>query len=1042
MYNLNSFYDTNGLPFILVKNEKIVEVSKAFADMTEYVTLDLINKNIIDIFKILRVGPDISIENIDNEADYFLFTKSLEVRFVKVNSVKDTDKQIYVFIEDTESRLEDKFNYFFQQCSANITGMSIYRIPDLILLKSNQMYLDFFDIPFNCPENTFGKSIYDFVTGFKGSAAEEIWMDAVETGKSKFIKEFKYDKFTRGITYWDVMMTPIKENGKLKYIITNTQEVTERVIQRNELEEKNKVIEQQKREIEVVLDHMNDGVALIGKDGNYLMVNKKVKEWMLMPEINNISDVIEKVKHCNTDGKELTMDKLPGKRVLRGEKFDQYDILLKSEEKERYISISGTPICDNTGNIVMGVLSSRDTTEKVEQLKFISKQKLQLETIMDNISDLLFVYDSKGNYIYMNKAAEKYFDQDSLKKSGHGLLENEYLDLNKNVISKGDLPYYSVLRTKETDKRVVILKKNYKEFYLQLKTIPLLDNKGNINMIISIASDITEHINHSKVVQQQKEESEAIIENMTDGIVVYDKEGNLLKINAEAKNLFYQVERTSTLHEAFKTSQYLDAEGNQLTYENMPAVRSLKGEKVRNARMILKSSDKDITIDVNAAPVYDIEGNIVMTISTCRDVTKLVEKDETIRKQKKQLDAIISSMSDGLMLVDNNFNVTFLNQSAKDFFYNPKVKVYADDLLKYNKFYYGIDGEEILKEDLPSFRVLNKGSFQNYTLTIGRPDKKIYISVNGSSIYDNGGKVKEAVLCIRDITQQVILDKEIKYHQETALQAECEKNETLEKAMEMKDKPLSLISHEFRTPLNVINAAIQALNFIYGHELSDKVKEYISTIRQNTFRQLRLVNNLLDITRSKAGRIKIHKKNIDIVFLTRSITESVYQYASQKGLRITFATSFENNIIGIDEEKYERILLNLLSNAIKFTPESNEIFVNVFTIKGNICIEVKDYGLGIPEDKLDIIFERFGQVDSTLSRQAEGAGIGLSLVKNLVEALGGSVSVKSKVGEGSTFSVFLPNEKIVEKNIQESNGDLMDNRLVEVTTVEFSDIYL
>jgi signal transduction histidine kinase len=268
------------------------------------------------------------------------------------------------------------------------------------------------------------------------------------------------------------------------------------------------------------------------------------------------------------------------------------------------------------------------------------------------------------------------------------------------------------------------------------------------------------------------------------------------------------------------------------------------------------------------------------------------------------------------------------------------------------------------------------------------------------------------------------------------------KNLELEKALEMKDEFLSLVSHEFRTPLNVISSAIQALSYIYSSELPYKAKQYLSMIRQNTFRQLRLVNNLLDITRANAGHIKVSKKNIDIVFLTKAIVESVHTFSAQKTIDIKFITLLEEKVIAIDEEKYERILLNLLSNAIKFTPEGKSITVTLGSIENQICVEVKDNGIGIPSNKLDIIFERFGQVDSSLSRQAEGTGIGLSLVKKFTEALEGSISVKSETGKGSTFTILLPGETIIEENSKKEVGDLLDNRLVQTTRVEFSDIYL
>lgn len=288
--------------------------------------------------------------------------------------------------------------------------------------------------------------------------------------------------------------------------------------------------------------------------------------------------------------------------------------------------------------------------------------------------------------------------------------------------------------------------------------------------------------------------------------------------------------------------------------------------------------------------------------------------------------------------------------------------------------------------------------------------------------------------------QQAIHEEEIKYHQEAAIRAEREKKEALEKVVEMKDEFLSLISHEFRTPLSVISTAIQAMNSICGNELSDRAKMYLDMIRLNTFRQLRLVNNLLDITLADAGRIKINKKTVDIVFLTKSITETVNNYACQKGINIIFTSPLESRIIGIDDEKYDRILLNLLSNAIKFTPEGKCIEVRLSSKRGSVCVEVKDKGIGITADKAAVIFERFRQVDSSLSRQAEGTGIGLAMAKKFVEALGGSLSLKSRVGRGSTFTILLPDKMIIPEQNEVEMAGLLLNRLIKTTIVEFSDI--
>ncbi len=297
---------------------------------------------------------------------------------------------------------------------------------------------------------------------------------------------------------------------------------------------------------------------------------------------------------------------------------------------------------------------------------------------------------------------------------------------------------------------------------------------------------------------------------------------------------------------------------------------------------------------------------------------------------------------------------------------------------------------------------------------------------------------------IRETAERVWAYVERARMEEFLLKAEHDKNDALQKAIGMKDEFLSLVSHEFKTPLTVINSAVQAMKLICRDELSDKANQYLGRILQNSNRQLKLVNNLLDITRINAGIIKINLKNIDIVLMTRTITESIMIFAEQKGIRLLFSSTLKEKIIAIDEEKYERFLLNLLSNAIKFTPRGKSIYVRVFQrVVGGKCkvyVQVKDQGIGIPQDKQQLIFERFGQVDSSLSRQAEGTGIGLSLVKMFVEIMGGEITVESDVGKGSAFTALFPvtkKETPKEKNLQEIN----DNRLIQATAIEFSDIY-
>ena len=215
----------------------------------------------------------------------------------------------------------------------------------------------------------------------------------------------------------------------------------------------------------------------------------------------------------------------------------------------------------------------------------------------------------------------------------------------------------------------------------------------------------------------------------------------------------------------------------------------------------------------------------------------------------------------------------------------------------------------------------------------------------------------------------------------------------------------------------------------------------MKTIKQNCYRLIRLIGNLIDITKMDAGYFEVNLQNEDIVKVVEDITLSVAEYVGNKNINLIFDTEFEEKIIACDLEKIERIMLNLLSNAVKFTSANGNIFVNVYEKDCKIFVSVKDTGIGIPEHLQDAIFERFIQADKTTSRNREGSGIGLSLVKSLVELHEGSISLISEYNKGAEFIFELPNRTVDIEEKQDTNSNCINNESVERIHIEFSDIY-
>jgi signal transduction histidine kinase len=251
------------------------------------------------------------------------------------------------------------------------------------------------------------------------------------------------------------------------------------------------------------------------------------------------------------------------------------------------------------------------------------------------------------------------------------------------------------------------------------------------------------------------------------------------------------------------------------------------------------------------------------------------------------------------------------------------------------------------------------------------------------------------------------------------------------------------ISHEFKTPINIIFSCVQLLEKkIDNHkELVETYKKYDSTIKQNCYRMLRLINNLVDITKLDSGYMRVDFQNCDIVNLVEEITLSIVPYVDNKNIRVVFDTFIEELQIKCDPDSIERIMLNLLSNAVKFTPNGGNILVCMDADDDWVVIKVVDDGIGINSDVKNVIFERFVQGDKSLKREKEGSGIGLALVKSLVELHEGCVCLGENTERGSEFIVKLPNVKVEEIKREDVNIDVDSKPIVEKINIEFSDIY-
>ncbi len=232
----------------------------------------------------------------------------------------------------------------------------------------------------------------------------------------------------------------------------------------------------------------------------------------------------------------------------------------------------------------------------------------------------------------------------------------------------------------------------------------------------------------------------------------------------------------------------------------------------------------------------------------------------------------------------------------------------------------------------------------------------------------------------------------------------------LREAAQLKSKIVAVLSHELRTPLNAVLGFSDVLLRLNKNQFTPQSVSIVETIIKNGKQLLTLITNMLDFARLEEGEFKLNLQYFNIIELTKIITEELRFLANQKKISLDISINIKNVKVFNDPVRLQQLLINLISNAIKFT-EDGSVFVELYELnEDKIIIIVKDTGIGISELDLKYIFQAFRQVNQTKSRPYQGTGIGLAIVKDLLNLMGGAIDVESLLGEGSTFRVELPRE--------------------------------
>jgi PAS domain S-box-containing protein len=433
---------------------------------------------------------------------------------------------------------------------------------------------------------------------------------------------------------------------------------------------------------------------------------------------------------------------------------------------------------------------------------------------------------------------------------------------------------------------------------------------------------------------------------------------------------------------------------------------------------------------------------IVAEVFVIRDISKDKSSEEIIKEIKKVLNESQGMAHTGnieLDVIDNK--MYWSDEIFRIFGYQPQE--FIPDYKSLLKHIFQADRKFIVNQ-------LSKATYFDSSFKQECRFRKLdgtegWLSIKGDIGFNSKNlKPVRMVAIIQDITE--------KKQAELVYKSNEENLRLLREAHEldrMKTEFFANVSHEFRTPVNIIFSTLQLLEMYIKNGTIDDTQgnlgKKLKSMKQNCHRLLRLIDNLIDVTKIDSGFIALQPENVDIVKIIEEICSSVAEFTKSKNINLKYYTSVQKKVIACDPDKIERIMLNLLSNAIKFNNPDGDVTVKISTEKGSILVSVEDNGEGIPKEKQEYIFDRFAQVDKSLSRNFEGSGIGLSLVKSFVDMHEGQIRLESEPGKGSKFIFILPDrvmetkdaDKPYNRNRQKGYSDF-----VEHMHIEFSDIYI
>jgi PAS domain S-box-containing protein len=739
-------------------------------------------------------------------------------------------------------------------------------------------------------------------------------------------------------------------------------------------------------------------------------------------------------------------------RLRKGERIEHYEtVRMRKDGKLLDISLTVSPIRKPDGTIIGASKIARDITDR----KRAEAQLLQVASIVENSDDAIISKNLDGVILSWNKGAERLYGYTEAEVVGQpvtmlipeGMPDEEPRILEK--IRRGErVDHYETVRVRKDGTHIDV----------SLTVSPVKDTNGRIIGASKIARDITLR----KSAEATRRLLSAIVESSDDAIMSADTELKITAWNIGAEKMFgYDAAEVLGKDVTILTPPERLAETLALfeSFKHNPAPQHF--ETARRAK-----DGRLVEVSMTLSPITGERGKLVGISAVARDISASKRAEATLREQSEIIETVnrvgqavageldqhklVQAVTDAATEITGahfgSFFYNVLNEHGASFMLYTLSGVPREAFAHFpmpratDLFGPTFRGEgTILIDDVRSDPRYGKNS-PYYGMPEGHLPVVSYLAVpvisRSGEVYGGlffgdpkeGAFTERASRIVEGLAAQaaVAMDNARLYDAAQRARAEAEQvaeeKERLyieaQESSRLKDEFLATVSHELRTPLTAILGWAHMLRT--GQLNDDSAAKAFETIERNARAQAQLIDDLLDVSRIITGKLRIDVRPVDPNSFIEAAIESVRPAAEAKGVRVHKIVDTGVVTVSGDPVRLQQVVWNLLSNAIKFTPRGGRVQVTLERINSHIEIGVSDSGAGIAQEFLPYVFDRFRQGDQRTTRQYGGLGLGLAIVRHLVELHGGTVRAESQgEGKGSTFRVLLPVAPVYQSMSQE-----------------------